>query len=82
MVKRAKIIITIIQNTLVMTKTLRKLDGLLNEAVSLGEKMRLEGGFYRAELAERQRLGLTGEAAVKHYNDYMDKHGMSYLKVN
>lgn len=65
-----------------MNSTLRKLDGLLNEAVSLGEKMRLEGAVYRAELAERQRLGLTGDAAVKHYNDYMDKHGMSYLKVN
>ena len=65
-----------------METTLRKLDDLLNEAVSLGEKMRLEGAVYRAELEERQSLGLTGDAAVKHYNDYMDKHGMSYLKVN
>ena len=65
-----------------MEKTLRKLDDLLNEAVSLGKKMRHEGAVYRAELEERQRLGLTGDAAVKHYNDYMDKHGMSYLKVN
>ena len=65
-----------------MEKTLRKLDDLLNEAVSLGKKMRLEVAVYRAELEERQSLGLTGDAAVKHYNDYMDKHGMSYLKVN
>lgn len=62
--------------------TLRKLEDLLNEAVSLGEKMRFEGAVYRAELEERQRLGLTGDAAVKHYNDYMDKYGMSYLKVS
>ena len=64
-----------------MNGTLSILADLLNEAVSLGEKMRLEGAVYRAELEERQRLGLTGEAAVKHYNDYMDKCGMSYLKV-
>lgn len=65
-----------------MNSTLRKIDDLLNKAVSLGEKMRLEGAVYRAELQERQRLGLTGDAAVKHYNDYMDKYGMSYLKVS
>ena len=64
-----------------MDKALRKLEGLLSNAVSLGEKIRLEGAVYRAELAERQKLGLTGDAAVKHYNDYMDRFGMSYLKV-
>ena len=65
-----------------MDKALRKLEGLLSNAVSLGEKIRLEGAVYRAELAERQKLGLTGDAAVKHYNDYMDRFGMSYLKVH
>ena len=34
-----------------------------------------------AELSDRQRLGLTGDAAVKHYNAWMDSHGMSHLKV-
>ena len=34
-----------------------------------------------AELSDRQRLGLTGDAAVKHYNEWMDSHGMSHLKV-
>ena len=34
-----------------------------------------------AELAERKRQGLTGDAAVKHYNDWMDRHGMGHLKV-
>ena len=65
-----------------MEKALRKLDDLLNEAVLLDDKIRHEGAVYRAELEERQSLGLTGDAAVKHYNDYMDKYGMSYLKVN
>ena len=64
-----------------MDKTLRKLEGLLTDAVSLGERIREEGAVYRAELEERLSLGLTGDAAVKHYNDYMDKYGMSYLKV-
>ena len=65
-----------------MEKALRKLDDLLNEAVLLDDKIRHEGAVYRAELEERQRLGLTGDAAVKHYNDYMDRFGMSYLKVH
>ena len=34
-----------------------------------------------AELADRKRQGLTGDAAVKHYNEWMDRHGMSHLKV-
>ena len=64
-----------------MDKTLKKLEGLLTDAVSLGERIRKEGAVYREELEERLSLGLTGDAAVKHYNDYMDKYGMSYLKV-
>ena len=28
------------------------------------------------ELADRKRQGLTGDAAIKHYNDWMDFHGM------
>lgn len=34
-----------------------------------------------AELAERQRQGLTGDAAVRHYNDWMDRNSMEHLKV-
>lgn len=59
----------------------KHLKGILSKAIALGDSIRLEGAVYRAELSERQRLGLTGEAAVKHYNDYMDRYGMSYLKV-
>ena len=40
-----------------------------------------EGKVMAAELAERKRQGLTGDAAVKHYNDWMDRHGMGHLKV-
>ena len=61
-----------------MDKALRKLEGLLSNAVNLGERIRLEGAVYRAELSERQKLGLTGDAAVKHYNDY----GSHYLSCN
>ena len=53
-----------------MDKAFRKFEGLLENTVSLGERIRLESKVYRAELEERQRLGLTGEAAVKYYNDY------------
>ena len=37
--------------------------------------------LWAEELADRKRQGLTGDAAVKHYNDWMDRHGMSHLKV-
>ena len=34
-----------------------------------------------AEMKERRSLGLEGVAADKHYNDWMDRHGMGHLKV-
>lgn len=64
-----------------MANLKKQLNGILSKTIALGDRIRLEGAVYRAELAERQKLGLTGDAAVKHYNDYMDKCGMSYLKV-
>ena len=71
-----------IQNTIYMANLKKQLNGILSETIALGDRIQREGAVYRMELEERQRLGLTGDAAVKHYNDYMDKHGMSYLKVN
>ena len=64
-----------------MANLAKQLKGILSETIALGDRIQHEGAVYRAELEERQRLGLTGDAAVKHYNDYMDRFGMSYLKV-
>lgn len=32
--------------------------------------------LFAAEFAERQQLGLTGHAAVKHFNDWMERGKM------
>lgn len=51
------------------------------ELRELGRQLREEHRVAAAELADRLRLGLTGEAAVRHYNDWMMLHGLSHLCV-
>ena len=36
---------------------------------------------WAAELKDRLAKGITGDAAVQHYNEWMDKTGMTHLKV-
>ena len=43
--------------------------------------MREEERVYAAELEDRLAKGITGDAAVQHYNEWMDKAGMSHLKT-
>lgn len=37
--------------------------------------------LFAEEFADRQQLGLTGHAAAKHFNDWMDRAGRPDLKV-
>lgn len=48
---------------------------------SMGMQMRKEAAVARQELADRQRKGLTGDAAIAHYNEWMQRYGMEYLMV-
>ena len=48
----------------------------------MGKTIRNEGQVWRAELEERQRMGLQGDAAIKHYNEWMQRYGMEHLMVN
>ena len=48
---------------------------------SMGIQMRKEAAVARQELADRQRKGLTGDAAIAHYNEWMQRYGMAYLMV-
>lgn len=57
-----------------LTEINNRLEGIHRDLIS-------EEKVMAAELAERKRQGLTGDAAVKHYNDWMDRHGMGHLKV-
>lgn len=64
-----------------MKQTVGRLQKIENQMETIGENIRKEGQVYRAELEERQRLGLHGEAAIKHYNEWMKKYGMEHLMV-
>lgn len=48
---------------------------------SMGMQMRREAAVARQELADRQRKGLTGDAAIAHYNEWMQRYGMEHLMV-
>lgn len=58
---------------------LRRLEKALKE---LGRELREEHRVSAAEMADRQRLGLTGEEAIRHYNDWMMLHGLRHLVVD
>ena len=64
-----------------MKETLSTLKRIEHDAIEMGKAIRNEGRVYKAELEERQRLGLQGDAAIKHYNEWMQRHGMEYLMV-
>jgi hypothetical protein len=64
-----------------MKQTVDRLQEIESQMETIGENIRKEGQVYRAELEERQRLGLHGEAAIKHYNEWMKKYGMEHLMV-
>lgn len=60
-------------------RTHRRLEKALKEP---GRELREEHRVSAAEMADRQRLGLTGEEAVRHYNDWMLLHGLGHLVVD
>lgn len=62
-------------------QTLDKLQKIESQMEAIGENIRREGQVYQAELEERQRLGLHGEDAIRHYNEWMKKYGMEHLMV-
>lgn len=48
----------------------------------LGRQIREENRICAAELCDRQRLGLQGEDAIRHFNDWMMLHGLRHLVVD
>ena len=64
-----------------MKQTVDRLQEIESQMEAIGENIRKEEQVYCAELEERQRLGLHGEAAIKHYNEWMKKYGMEHLMV-
>ena len=60
---------------------LTQLQQISNQLDCIGRDMREEERVYAAELKDRLAKGITGDAAVQHYNEWMDKAGMSHLKA-
>lgn len=61
--------------------TLDRLMSIEQQVIDIGKKMQLETKVCGAELEERLRLGLTGKAAIEHYNAWMKRHHMEHLIV-
>lgn len=62
-------------------KLLAELQEISTKLETINHDLSEEESIWKAELTDRQRLGLTGDAAIEHYNDWMDRHEMSHLKV-
>ncbi len=63
------------------SEILENLIAIEAKARSMGMQMRKEATVARRELADRQRKGLTGDAAIAHYNEWMQRYGMEHLMV-
>ena len=60
----------------------QKLQDISDSLDSLNRELAKEEKVWAEELAARKRKGLTGDAAIKHYNEWMERHGMSHLIVS
>lgn len=64
-----------------MEQILSSLRQLVSSLDKINMDINKEGQVYQAELEDRQAKGLTGDAAIKHYNEWMEKAGMRHLMV-
>lgn len=64
-----------------MDKLLTELQQVAKNMDELGSTMHQEEQVYKAELADRLAKGLQGDAAIGHYNEWMEKAGMRHLMV-
>lgn len=63
-------------------ETFQKLQDISDSIDSLNLEITKEEKVWAEELAARKRKGLTGDAAITHYNEWMDRHGMGHLLIN
>ena len=61
---------------------MKKLEDIAEKLDTINTQIYDEERVWAEELAARKRKGLTGDAAIKHYNEWMDRHGMSHLIVS
>lgn len=61
--------------------TLKKLKGIEKRLEEIGKQMQREEREFSREQAARERKGLTGKEAIRHYNEWMRKAGLEYLVI-
>lgn len=61
---------------------LSKLERIANEMDNIGNDLRKYERVWAAEQADREAKGLTGDAAIEHYNQWMLDAGMPECVVN
>ena len=69
------------QKNMSKSESLAKLMALEVEAIAMGKQIKNEAAVARQELDDRLRKGLTGDAAIAHYNEWMQRYGMEHLMV-
>lgn len=64
-----------------MKNFLNKLEKVGCRMEAVGLEIRKESEVMDAELKDREKKGLTGAAAIQHYNEWMAANGMDDYKV-
>lgn len=64
-----------------MKKILSVLKEIERRSLELNKQINDEGRVYAAELRDRQSKGLIGDAAIQHYNEWMQRNGMEHLML-
>lgn len=64
-----------------MGNTYNRMKKIEQDSALLSESVRREQSVLREEQEERRRMGLHGDAAVEHYNEWMHRYGMDHLMV-
>ncbi len=60
---------------------INELISIEQKIIDIGKQMQLETKVCSMELQERLHLGLTGKAAIEHYNAWMKRYGLNHLIV-
>lgn len=60
---------------------IQKLQQIAERLENMNRDMQREEQVYEAELKDRLAKNLQGEAAIKHYNEWMAAYGMTDLMV-
>ena len=61
---------------------MKELENIADKLDTINDQMNDEERVWAEELSDRQRLGLTGDAAIEHYNAWMERVGMEHMKVH